>query len=62
MQHELHPRTRVLQVHEQVPGLLEGPCLDRVACDAEDPYTAGAMLDRGKNEDLIGLDRLYYGS
>jgi hypothetical protein len=30
MQDELHPRPDILQVHEQVPGLLDHPRLDRV--------------------------------
>ena len=49
MQHELHPRSGVLQVHEQVPGLLHHPGLDRMLGGAQNPCAAGAVLDHGKD-------------
>jgi hypothetical protein len=38
-----------LEVHEQVPGLLHHPRLDRMLGGSEDPDTAGAVLDDGKD-------------
>jgi hypothetical protein len=52
MEHELHPRAGILQVHEQVPGLLDRPRLDRVPRGLKDPDPAGAMLDRGQDAGL----------
>ena len=49
VQHELHPRPGIFQVHEQVPGLLHDPGLDRVAGGTEDPDAAGAKLDYGQD-------------
>jgi len=51
MEHELHPHAGILQVHEQVPGLLDYPRLDRVLRGAKDPDPAGAVLDRGQDVD-----------
>jgi hypothetical protein len=45
MDHELDPGPGVFEVHEQVPGLLNDPRLDRVPGCAEDPDSAGAALD-----------------
>ena len=42
VQHELHPRPGIFQVHEQVPGLLHDQGLDRVPGGTEDPNAAGA--------------------
>ena len=42
MQHELHPSSRLLQVHQEVPGLLGDPGFDRVPGGAEDPDAARA--------------------
>ena len=42
MDHELDPGPGVFEVHEQVPGLLNDPRLDRVPGGAEDPDAAGA--------------------
>ena len=41
MQEELHSRPDILQVHEQVPGLLDHPRTDRVLGGSEDAYPAG---------------------
>jgi hypothetical protein len=59
MEHELHPRAGILQVHEQVPGLLDCPRLDQVLRGAKDPDPAGAVLDRGhvKRELTFGRSR-----
>jgi hypothetical protein len=58
MQHELHPRPGIIQVHEQVPGLLDYPLLDRVLRSAQDPDPAGAMLDHGKDIDLAAVEQI----
>jgi hypothetical protein len=58
MQHELHPRSGVLQVHEQVPGLLHHPGLDRMPGGAQNPYAAGAVLDHGKDADLSAVEQV----
>jgi hypothetical protein len=58
MQHELHPRPGVFQVHEQVPGLLHDPGLDRVLGGAEDPDPAGAVLDGGQDIDLGAIEQV----
>jgi len=44
MQDEVHPRPDILQVHKQVPSLLDHPRLDRVLGRSEDAYPAGAVL------------------
>ena len=49
MQDELHLRPGTFQVHEQVPGLLDDPGLDRVLRGAQDPDAPGAVLDRRKD-------------
>jgi hypothetical protein len=46
------PCSCVLQVHEQVPGLLHCPRLDRMLGSAGDPDAPGAVLDDGKDVDL----------
>src|SRR6266436_9018983 len=45
VQDELCPCPGVFQVHEQVPGLLNYPRLDRMPGGSEDPDAAGAVLD-----------------
>src|SRR5258707_12788597 len=45
VQDELCPCPGVFQVHEQVPGLLHYPRLDRMLGGSEDPDAAGALLD-----------------
>src|SRR5260370_16778032 len=57
MQDELHPRPHILQVHEQVPGLLDHPRRDRVPGGSEDAYPAGAVLYYGKDVDLRSLEQ-----
>jgi hypothetical protein len=58
MQHELHPRPGVLQVHQQVPCLLHHPGLDRIPGGAQNPHTAGAVLDHGKDVDLGAVEQV----
>ncbi len=58
MQHELHPRPGILQVHEQVPGLLDHPRLDRVLGCSEDAYPARAVLYNGKDVDLRSVEQV----
>ena len=58
MQDELHPRPGILQVHEQVPGLLDHPRLDRVPGGSEDAYPAGAVLNHGKDVDLRSVEQV----
>jgi hypothetical protein len=57
MQHELHPRLRILQVHQEVPGLLEDPRFDRMPGGAEDPDAAGAMLGDGKDAGFRAVEQ-----
>ena len=49
IQDELRPCPGILQVHEQVPGLLDGPGLDRVLRGAQDPDAPVAVLDHRKD-------------
>ena len=58
MQDELRPRPGILQVDEQVPGLLDHPCLDRVLGGSEDAYPAGAVLYNGKDVDLRSVEQI----
>ncbi|MGH3408872.1 MAG: hypothetical protein ACRDRJ_41215, partial [Streptosporangiaceae bacterium] len=58
MQHELHPRPGVFQVHEQVPCLLNYPRLDRMLGDARDPDLAGAVLDHGKDVRFRAIEQV----
>ena len=58
VQHELHPRPGIFQVHEQVPGLLHDPGLDRVPGGAENPDAAGAKLDYGQDVDLRAVEEI----
>jgi hypothetical protein len=58
MQDELHPRPDIVQVHAQVPGLLDHPRLDRMLRDSEDAYPAGAMLNNGKDVDLRSVEQV----
>ena len=39
------PRPGIFEVHDQVPGLLHDPGLDRVPGGTEDPNAAGAKLN-----------------
>jgi hypothetical protein len=58
VQHEVHPRPGIFQVHEQVSGLLHDPGLDRVPGGTEDPNVAGAMLDCGQDVDLRAVEEI----
>ena len=58
MQDELHPRPDILQVHEQVPALLDHPRLDWVLGGSEDAYPAGAVLHDGKDVDLRSVEQV----
>ena len=51
-QAELHLRPDILQVRDQVPGLLDHPRLDRVPDRSADAYPADALLNDGKDADL----------
>jgi len=51
-QDELHLRPDILQVRDQVPGLLDHPRLDRVPDRSADAYPADALLNDGKDADL----------
>ena len=52
MQHELDPRASLVEVHHQIPGLLDDPVSTRMCGGAEDSDAAGGMLDRRQD---IGL-------
>jgi hypothetical protein len=58
VQDELHPRPGILQVHEQVPGLLDHPGLDRVLGGSEDAYPARAVLYNGEDVDLRSVEQV----
>jgi hypothetical protein len=58
MQGELCPRPGVFPVHQQIPGLLHDPRLDRVLGSAEDLDTAGAMLDHGQDIHLRAVEEI----
>jgi hypothetical protein len=44
--------------HQEVPGLLHDPGLDRVLCGSEDPDAAGAVRDGGKDVDLHAVEQV----
>jgi hypothetical protein len=54
----LCPCPGVFQVHEQVPGLLHHPGLDRMLGGSEDPDAAGAVLDDGQDVDLRAVEQV----
>lgn len=58
MQEELHSHRDILQVHEQVPGLLDHPRMDRVLGGSEDVHPAGAVLNNGKDVDLRSVEQV----
>ena len=58
MQYELHAHPRVFQVHQQVPGLLHYPGLDRMFGGSGDPDAAGAVLDDGQDVDLRAVEQV----
>jgi Insertion element 4 transposase N-terminal len=58
MRHELHPCLGILQVHEQVPGLLDNPGLDRMPRNAQDPDAPAAVLDRRKDVRLRAIEQV----
>jgi hypothetical protein len=58
MQDELHARPSIFQLHEQVPGLLHHPCLDRMLGGPEDPDAAGAVLDHGQDVGLRASEQV----
>ena len=57
MQDKLHPRPGILQIHEQVPGLLDHSCLGRVLGGSEDAYPADAVLNNGKDVGLRSVEQ-----
>jgi hypothetical protein len=57
VQDELCPSPGVFQVHEQIPGLLYHPRLDRMLGGSEDPDAAGAVLDDGQDAGLRAVEQ-----
>ncbi|MFY9777964.1 MAG: hypothetical protein WAK28_25635, partial [Trebonia sp.] len=55
MEDELHAHPWVVKVHQEVPGLLHYPGLDRMLGDSEDPDAADAVLDDGQDADLRAI-------
>jgi hypothetical protein len=51
-------RVGIFQVHEQVPGLLHDPGLDRVPGGTEDPDAAGAKLDYSQDVVLRAVEEI----
>jgi hypothetical protein len=58
MQHEPRAGAGVIQVHEQIPGLLHHPRLDRVPGDTENPDPAAAVLDHGQDVNLGAVQQV----
>src|SRR5208283_69265 len=58
MQDELRSRPGIPQVHEQVPGLLDDPGLDRVLGGAQDPDAPAAVLDHRKDVYLRAIEQV----
>ena len=58
MQDELRSCPGILQVHEQVPGLLDYPGLDRVLGGAQDPDAPVAVLDHRKDVHLRAIEQV----
>ena len=58
MQDELRSCPDIPQVHEQVPGSLDDPGLDRVLRGAQDPDPPVAVLDHRKDSVESGLSLL----
>jgi hypothetical protein len=58
MQDELHLHLGIFQVHEQVPGLLDNPGLDRVLRGAQDADAPGAVLDHRQDVDLRAIEQV----
>ena len=58
MQGELHAHPCIFQVHQEVPGLLHYPGLDRVLRGAQDPDPAGAVLNHGQDVDLRAVEQV----
>ena len=57
MQDELHARLCIFQVHQEVPGLLHYPRLDRMPGGSKDPDAAGAVLDGGQDVDRRAVEQ-----
>jgi len=73
MQHEPRPDAGVIEIHQEVPGLLHHPGLDRVLRGSENPGPAATVLDDGQDvhrgaveqvggEEVQRQDRLCPGS
>jgi hypothetical protein len=58
MQDELHAHPCIAQVHQEVPGLLHYPRLNRVPGGSEDPDAAGAVLDDGQDVDRRAIEQV----
>ncbi len=58
MQDELRSCPGIPQVHEQVPGLLDDPGLDRVLRGAQDPDAPVAVLDHRKGVYLRAIEQV----
>jgi hypothetical protein len=58
MQDELRSCPGIPQVHEQVPGLLDDPGLDRVLRGAQDPDAPVAVLDHRKDVHLRAIEQV----
>ena len=58
MQDEFRLRPGISQVHEQVPGLLDDPGLDRVLRGAQDPDAPAAVLDHRQDVHLRAIEQV----
>jgi len=58
MQDELHTHPRIFQVHQEVPGLLHYPGMDRFLRGTQDPDPASAVLDHGQDVHLRAVEQV----
>jgi hypothetical protein len=58
MQDELHAHPRIVQVHQEVPGLLHYPGLGRVLRGAQHPDPASTVLDHGQDMNFRAVEQV----
>src|SRR5450432_784334 len=55
---KLHAHPCIFQVHQEVPGLLHYPGLDRVLRGAKDPDPASVVLNHGQDAGLRAVEQV----
>jgi hypothetical protein len=58
MQYESHPDAGVIEIHQEVPGLLHHPGLDRVLRSSENPDPAATVLDDSQDVRLSAVEQV----